>query len=189
MDIQQQNRPYLETIQEESEQKDEIEESEKGDFQIQVAVETKEVRAEDGSEEDEDEDDSALLRVLRPRRASRSLRQKSFPRMQSTNSEQGERENFPESDQSSQSVHLSDGAKPTKQARSGNEKSSSSGELRVKISKIKWQKDPVAKSPVMRKTKKKSQRKESPVEEPFPEWLVNLMVNIEEATTHQLVVE
>lgn len=68
--------PHLEPIQEESEQEDEIEESKTGggkeeDCQTQVRVETKEVLKEDLSEEDED--DTAPLRVLRPRRLSRFL--------------------------------------------------------------------------------------------------------------------
>lgn len=129
-------KPHLEPIQEESEHEDEIGGSKTGegaeeDFQIQVGVETKEAMTEDESEEDED---AALLRVLRPRRLSRSLRHESFPQMQSTNNHQEEMENFSVSDRSSRAVDLSDEATPPVQARLGNEKRSRSGELRIKVS-------------------------------------------------------
>lgn len=124
-------RPHLEPIQEESEQEDEIGgsktgEGEEEDFQIQVGVETKEVMTE------ESEEDVALLRVLRPRRLSRS--QESVPQMQSTNNNQEETENFSMSDRSLRAVDLSDEATAPVQARLGNEKRSRSGELRIKVS-------------------------------------------------------
>lgn len=124
-------RPHLEPIQEESEQEDEIGGSETGegeeeDFQIQVGVETKEAMTE------ESEEDVALLRVLRPRRLSRS--QESVPQMQSTNNNQEETENFSVSDRSLRAVDLSDETTAPVQARLGNEKRSRSGELRIKVS-------------------------------------------------------
>ncbi len=129
-------RPHLEPIQEESEWEDEIggsrtEEGEEEDFQIQVGVETKKAMTEGESEEDED---GALLRVLRPRRLSRTLSRESFPQMRSTNIHQEEMKNFSVSDQSSRAVDLSDETTSPVQARLGNEKSSRSGELRIKVS-------------------------------------------------------
>ncbi|XP_068558092.1 histone H3.v1-like [Cebidichthys violaceus] len=54
----------------------------------------------------------------------------------------------------------------------------------------KWKKNTTAELPVQKKRNSKvKKKKESLAEELFPRWLVNLMVNIEEATTHQLVVE
>lgn len=74
--------------------------------------------ADDRSEEDED--DFAPLRVLRPRRLSRSHSQKSFPQMQST-------------------LNEADEATPPKQARLRNDKRSTSGELRIKVGLSFWQ--------------------------------------------------
>ncbi|KAI3374900.1 hypothetical protein L3Q82_021442 [Scortum barcoo] len=182
-------RPHLEPIQEESEQEDEIRGGETGegqeeDFQIQVGVEAKEAMTEE-SEEDEDAD---LLRVLRPRRLSHSLSGKSIPQMQSANNHQEEMENFSLSDWSSRAVDLSDEASLPGQARLGSERSRSD-ELRIKVSKIRWQKIKPFKPSVQKKTNSRRQKKASLVEEPFPKWLVNLMINIDEAVTHELVVE
>lgn len=129
--------PHLEPIQEESEQEDEIEESKTGgvkeeDCQTQVRVEKKEVLKEDLSEEDED--DTAPLRVLRPRRLSRFLSQESFLQTQSTHNHQEELENFSVLDGSAHAVDLSDEATPPEQTRSGNEERSRSGQLRIKVS-------------------------------------------------------
>ncbi|KAE8290869.1 hypothetical protein D5F01_LYC10460 [Larimichthys crocea] len=182
-------RPHLEPIQEESEQEDEIEGSKTGEEEeeeeeedFQVGVETKEVMTADESEEDE-----VLLRVLRPRRIYRPRSQVSFPRMQSTNKHQKEMDSSV-LEQSSHSVDLNgeDTLRPV-QARLGKEKRSVSDELRIKLSRIKWKIQPPSKVPVQ-KTTRKRQKKEFP-REPFPKWLVNLMFNIEEATTHQLLVE
>ncbi|XP_042285376.1 mitotic apparatus protein p62-like [Thunnus maccoyii] len=191
MDIHQQNRPRLEPIQEESEQEDETEGSRTGedkgeeeDSQVQVGMET-----EDESEEDEDDD--APLRALRPRRLSRSLSHESFPQMQSTNNNPEEMENISVSDLSTFAMVLSDEATPPGKPRLEFKKRSSSGELRIKVSKIRRQNHkPPPQQSVQKKTKNsKRNKKLSQVDEPFPEWLVELMVNIEEATTHQLVVE
>lgn len=134
-------RPHLEPIQEESEQEDELEgsktrESEDEDFQIQVGVETKTIMADDKSEEDED--DSALLRVLRPRRLSHSHSQDSIPQMQFTTNQQEKVENFSLSDWKSHTVGLSDEATPPKQARLRNNKRSTSDELRIKVGLSFW---------------------------------------------------
>ncbi|XP_078029505.1 uncharacterized protein LOC144465107 isoform X1 [Epinephelus lanceolatus] len=188
MDIQLQFRLPLEPIQEEPEQEDEIEEGKTGgeeeDFQSEVGVDTKEVVAEDESEEDEDH--AAQLRVMRARRLPRSLRQESFLQIQSTNNHEEEMENFSESYRSTRGVDLSDGATPPLQARLGNEKRFCRGVLQTEVSKIRWPKYASPKPSVQRK--KTDRKKNKTVEEPFPEWLVDLMVNIEEATTHQLVI-
>ncbi|XP_030259510.1 uncharacterized protein LOC115573045 isoform X1 [Sparus aurata] len=185
MDLQQKNRPRLEPIQEESEQEDDVKRSKTGereeeDFQIQAGVETKEVMAEETEEEDEDD----KLRVLRPSRRSRSLSSHSLslPRRRSANNHQDELESFSVSDSH-------DEATPPKQVRLGHERRSSSGELRMKIFKFRWQKHTTRKPLVRKKENRKRPKKESLVAKPFPEWLVDLMFNIEEATTHQLVVE
>ncbi|XP_030259511.1 histone H3.v1-like isoform X2 [Sparus aurata] len=168
MDLQQKNRPRLEPIQEESEQEDDVKRSKTGereeeDFQIQAGVETKEVMAEETEEEDEDD----KLRVLRPSRRSRSLSSHSLslPRRRSANNHQDELESFSVSDSH-------DEATPPKQ-----------------IFKFRWQKHTTRKPLVRKKENRKRPKKESLVAKPFPEWLVDLMFNIEEATTHQLVVE
>lgn len=114
-------RPRLETIQEETEQEDEAEESEivREDFPIQDCVETKETTTE------EEIDDEVQLRVLRPRRLSRLHSKENLP--QSTNNQQEKIENFPVSE-------LSEEGTPPKQTRSGNERRSSSGELSINVS-------------------------------------------------------
>ncbi|KAF1383808.1 hypothetical protein PFLUV_G00135660 [Perca fluviatilis] len=185
MDIQQQNRPCLETIQEESEQKDKLEEGgggEEEDFQIQEDVETKAVTTEDQNKEDED--NNALYRLLRPK--PRSLSQDSFLQIQSTNNHQEEIENFSDSDWSIHGVDLRDKATPPQQTKLGKKKRSISSELRIK--NICRKRTPTKLS-VQKKISRKRKTGASLVEEPFPDWLVDLMVNIEEATTHQLVVE
>ncbi|XP_040000272.1 uncharacterized protein LOC120799288 isoform X2 [Xiphias gladius] len=201
MDIQQQNRPYLEPIQEESEHEDEIRRSKTGegeeDSQTHVGVETEDVMAEDKSaeeEEEEEEDDDALLRVLRPRRLSHSFSQESFLQKRSTSNHQEKTKNFSVSDLSTHAVGLSDEATPPGQPKLGNEKWSSSRKLRIKISKIRWHQPTPPKPSVQKKTNRKRHKASSLVknlskEELFPQWLMDLMVNIEEATTHQLVVE
>lgn len=73
--------------------------------------------ADDASEEDEDD---FALRVMRPRRLSRSRRRESFPQMQST-------------------VNDADEATPPKQARLRNDKRSASGKLRIKVGLRFWQ--------------------------------------------------
>lgn len=194
MDVQQKNRPHLEPIQEESEQEDEVEGSETGEEEEEVeeeeedfqeGVETKEVMTADESEEDEDEDHD-LLRVLRPKRIYRSHSKVSFPRARSSNRHRKETDSSV-SEQSSHSVDLKgeETLRP-EQARLGSERWSISDELRIKTPKIKWRKETPPQVPVQ-KTKRK-RLKEFP-SEPFPEWLVDLMFNIEEATTHQLLVE
>ncbi|KAK9539293.1 hypothetical protein VZT92_004409 [Zoarces viviparus] len=183
IDIQQQHRPRLEPIQEESEREDEIKGSETGEGEEEEEEEeTMEVMAEDESENDED----APLRVLRPRRMSRSLSQESFLRIQSTDNNREETVTFSESDQNTRTVGVSEESTPPQQTRLGNEKRSIRGKLKIKVSK--WKRNTTAEPPVQKKKNSKA-KKESLTEKPFPRWLVNLMVNIEEATTHQLVVE
>ncbi|KAM7379397.1 hypothetical protein PAMP_004952 [Pampus punctatissimus] len=170
-------RPLLEPIQEESEQEDETEENktedeEERDFKVQLDMETEDVMAE---VESQDEDDDAPLRVMRPRRLSRSLSYESFPQMQST-----------VSDLSTIAVDRSDEASPPSKPNLVFKKWSTSGELGIMVSKTRWQKH---KRPQSVPKKTRSERNTSQVDEPFPQWLVKLMVNIEEATTHQLVVE
>lgn len=68
-----------------------------------------------------------------------------------------------------------------------------------KVSKIRWQKHAPPKPSVQKKTPTQKRPKQAPLvvsvpknvskKEAFPQWLVDLMVNIEEAKTHQLVVE
>lgn len=70
-------RLRLEPIQEESEREDETErnkteEENEDDFPFQVGLEEEDAQAEDVSDRDDDDDDDAQLRVLRPRKLSRS---------------------------------------------------------------------------------------------------------------------
>ncbi|CAK6966815.1 mitotic apparatus protein p62-like [Scomber scombrus] len=191
MDIYQKKRPCLEPIQEESEQEDETEGDKTGkqeeDFQGQVSMETDEVMAKD--ESNKDEDDDVPLRVLRPRRLSHSSSHESFPQMQSTNNDQEEMENLAVSDLSTFAEALSDATLPPGKPRIEFQKSFSSTLPRTKVSKIVRQKHKPPQQSVQKKTNRKRNKKASLVDEPFPQWLVDLMVNIEEATTHQLVVE
>lgn len=99
-------------------------------------MQTKEVVTEEESEEDED--DAPPLRVLRPRRLSRSLLRESFLQMQSTSNHQEEMENFSASDQSTHAGDLSGEATPPGQTRLGNEKRFSSGELKIKVGLVFW---------------------------------------------------
>ncbi|KAG7526282.1 hypothetical protein JOB18_038363 [Solea senegalensis] len=173
MDVQPQTWPYLEPIQEEPEQEDESSGSDAGeggdeDFQVQVGMETE--------DEDEDEDDDAPLRVLRSTRLSES-----FLQIQST----GQMEEPHVSD-----LSTSEEATTSEQP-SGSERQSRSPQRRKKMPKIRKQKCVSLKR---KKKKRRSSRGSSLVkpfftEELFPPWLVELMVNIEEATTHQLVIE
>ncbi|KAJ4937395.1 hypothetical protein JOQ06_001956 [Pogonophryne albipinna] len=176
-------RPRLETIEEDSWQEDETEGRKSGeeeeDFQIQV--DTKEVMVDEESEEDE-------LRVLRPRRLSGSLPQASYLKNQSTNKDQEKMENSSDSDRSTQALDLCDEATTQQPKRFLNQKWSISKLLRIEVSKIKWPKHTPPKLSVQMKRTRKRVKKVSKAQE-FPKWLVDLMINIEEATTHQLVVE
>ncbi|XP_035026950.2 glutamic acid-rich protein isoform X2 [Hippoglossus stenolepis] len=183
MDVQQQNRPYLEPIQEESEQEDETEgsrtEDREEDFQSEVGVEMGEEVAqeeEEEEEEEEDDDDDVPLRVMRPRRLSRSLSKESFLQSRSADNHQGDLENSSVSD----AVDLSDEAKSSWQTNLGNEEQAIGRGLREK-------KLQAPEPSVQKKTKKKKHKEKSQCL--FPPWVVELMVNIEEATTHRLVVE
>ncbi|KAI9544665.1 hypothetical protein NQZ68_001539 [Dissostichus eleginoides] len=176
-----QNRLHLEPIEEESWQEDETEGSKSGeeeeeDFQIQV--DTKEVMVDEESDEGE-------LRVQRPRQLCGSLRQASYLQNQSTNKDEEEMENSSDSDRSTQALDLCDEATTQQPKRFGNEKWSISKLLRIEASKVKWSKHTPPKLSVQKKRTRKSVKKE----QRFPKWLVDLMINIEEATTHQLVVE
>ncbi|XP_054452590.1 VID27-like protein [Anoplopoma fimbria] len=173
-------RPRLEPIQEESEREDEFRGSETGEGE---GEEEEDVETEEVMEEDKD----SPLRVMRPRRVSRSLSEDRFLRTQSTDNYQEESAGFSESDWSTHTVGLSEEAAPPQQTRVGNKKRSSSAELKIKVSKP--IKNIKVKPSVPKKRKSKVKKKSSPAVDPFPQWLVNLMVNIEEATTHQLVVE
>ncbi|MED6247895.1 hypothetical protein ATANTOWER_020556 [Ataeniobius toweri] len=173
----------LEPIQEESEQEDETierrqeekeEEGAKEDKSaLQVGVEAEEVLAEDEREED------VLLRLLRPGRRSGSLRRESLIQIQ-LNKQKNETENSLVLDASTHATDVCEEATPLPIFE--NERSSS-GKRRIKVSKIKGQKQIGLHQP------KKKKRLRCMEHEPFPQWLVNLMVNIEDATTHQLVVE
>ncbi|XP_035489419.2 nucleophosmin-like [Scophthalmus maximus] len=181
--------PHLEPIQEESEQEDDETggESPTGggerDFQSQVGEETEEMMAEhdddddDDDEEEEEEEEDVPLRVMRPRRLSRSLSQGSLLRTRSTSG----------SGRGTSAADLSDEAATPKL---GSAKQSRGRELTVKFpAKIRWQKGPPPKPSVEKMKTKRKRGEESSLSEPFPQWLVELMVNIEEATTHPLVVE
>ncbi|XP_023282971.1 uncharacterized protein LOC111670480 [Seriola lalandi dorsalis] len=196
MEIQQQNKLYLAAIQEESEQEDEIGGSKTGENEeysrTQVGVDTEEVMTEDESEEEEDD---VPLRVLRPRRLSRSSSQESFVPMPPANNDQEETQNSSVSDTSSRTEDFRDEATTPGQPEVENGKQSSRRELAIKISKIRWQKHTPPKPSVKKRRTNETRRKEPSVvknvskADPLPPWLVDLMVNIEEATTHQLVVE
>ncbi|XP_074544430.1 uncharacterized protein LOC141804081 [Halichoeres trimaculatus] len=210
MDIQRQRimtkqRWHLETMLEETEPEEETQKRETGeaeegeteeeedeDVQTEGVVEPQEAMAE---EESEDEEDAHLLRVMRPRRQPQSLRlTESFSETPSSSHCQEETESFSESDPFS-SVGLSSVAATSGAAK----KMSVSRKLRVKVSKDRWEKynSPVfivQKPPMQwkggRKRTKKSFRNKNISElELFPQWLMDVMVNIEEAKTHQLVIE
>ncbi|XP_069013553.1 pescadillo homolog isoform X6 [Embiotoca jacksoni] len=215
MDIQRQYRKHLEPIYEVTEPEDETEVRTTGDeaeedFPFQEVLETKDELAEDKSEEQEDEDeeeeeqqqqqeqdeeeekeedddDDGLLRVMRPKKLSHSINQENSIQMQSTHNQQKEMYNFSVSDWTTHAVDPSDEAAPPGLPRLWNEKRSSSSKLRIKISESRQQKQTPHKPSVEKS--KKSHKKKLQREEPFPQWLVDLMINIEEATTHQLVVE
>lgn len=97
-------------------------------------MEPNSVTADDKS--DEDEDDSAVLRVLRPRRLSRSHSRDSIPQMQFTVNQQEIMDNSCFSDGRSYTVGLSDEASPPKQALS--RKRSSFDKQRLKVGKRFW---------------------------------------------------
>ncbi|KAM3604271.1 uncharacterized protein V6R79_008751 [Siganus canaliculatus] len=205
-----QQRPHLEPIQEETELEDETEGSKTDgeqdlEYQIQAAVETQvemiEAESEDEGEEEEEEedegeeegqdgnerevdeeeiegdkdrkeedDDECVRRVVRSRRLSRSFGQQSFSPMQNTNNVQEEMDDFSMLSGSSQA---GDEANTPRQERLSPVKRCSSvlEEKMATTSFVSAEKDEL----------KKIQEKE--------EASSDLMVNIEEATTHQLVVE
>ncbi|GAA6234017.1 uncharacterized protein LOC120799288 isoform X2 [Lates japonicus] len=181
-------RMHLEPIQEEPELENGFKGSKTGegeqDFQIQVGMETEEVMAEDESEEEDD----AVLRVMRPGRRSRSFSRESFLQMQSSDNQQEEVENFSVSNEGTHAVDLSVKATPLRWRKLGKNKWSRILELRKKVSEIRLQKHTPHKPSVQQRTNR-TRPKKSLDEELFPQWLVDLMVNIEEATAHQLVVE
>ncbi|CAB1428785.1 unnamed protein product [Pleuronectes platessa] len=170
-------RPYLEPIQEESEQEDETggsrTEDREEDFQSEVEME--EEVAQEEEEEEEEDDDDVPLRVLRPRRLSLSLSTESFLQSPSADNHQGDLEKSSVSD----AVDLSDEAESSWQTNLGNEDQAIGRGLREK-------KLPTPEPSVQKKTRKKKHKKSQCL---FPPWVVELMVNIEEATTHRLVVE
>ncbi|KAK2822458.1 hypothetical protein Q5P01_022523 [Channa striata] len=181
-------RPYLEPIQEVSEQEDEISGSNTGEgdeesFQAEIGVETEELTTEDegeGGEEEEEQEEEEGGSAFRSRLLPRSLSGKNVLQTPSTFSHQDQTESFTLSDSTTPSVAVG-------------EKSTSPGPPRLE--KLKWpsgvkiklQKQ--LKQSVQKKKKRESRKKESVSQEMFPRWLVDLMFNIEEATTHQLVVE
>ncbi|XP_062260697.1 histone H3.v1-like [Platichthys flesus] len=173
-------RPYLEPIQEESEQEDETGGSRTGDreedFQSEVEMEEEVAQEQEEEEvEEDDDDDDVPLRALRPRRLSRSLSTESFLQSPSADNHQGDLETSSVSD----AVDLSDEAKSSWQTNLGNEEQAHGRGLREK-------KLPTPEPSVQKKTRKKKHKKSQCL---FPPWVVELMVNIEEATTHRLVVE
>lgn len=108
----------LEAIQEESEQDDirGCKTSESGEsWQTSVGVDAEELMEEDKSEEEEE------LRVLRPRRLTRSLSQRGFVRMMTTESYQEETHNSSVSDLSSCAEDFSDEAVTPGQSTLGKE--------------------------------------------------------------------
>ncbi len=77
-----------------------------------------------GEESDEDEDDTSLLRVMRPRQLSRSLSEESFPQNSSINDYYEEMESF----------SLSERNSPPEQTSVGNKRRSISAVLRMRVS-------------------------------------------------------
>ncbi|XP_023191496.1 histone H3.v1-like [Xiphophorus maculatus] len=176
----------LEPIQEESEQEDETvgrkEEEEKevekeDELPFQVGVETEEALAENEREEDD-----VPLMVRRPGRRSGSRKLESLIQIQ-FNEQTKETETSSVSDPSTHSTDLCEETAPLPVL--GYERRLSSRRLRLKVSKTMWQKCTKSHQP----KKRKSLRSKEVQQEPFPQWLVNLMVDIDEATSHQLVVE
>ncbi|CAJ1072366.1 cilia- and flagella-associated protein 251-like isoform X1 [Xyrichtys novacula] len=181
-------RRRLETMLEESEPEEETEgektgEKEDEDVQKEGGFTSQEVMAEEEGEEDED---AVMLRVMRPRRLSRSLSQtESLSKTLPSSNHQEDTTVFSESDQLS-SVNLTrDSTRSGSQARLGKGKRSSSSGLKKKVSKIRSSTFEEPKSV----QKKGNSKRKNKLSDPFPQWVVDLMVNIEEATTHQLVVE
>lgn len=107
----------MEPIQEEEERKGDEEDE---DLQTQSDEETKRVMGDDQSEED----DSGVLRVMRPRRVSRYSQEK-FPQLQVSINQQR--------DLSSQAMSSHDEAETPKPPRITYSKRSTSGELRIKV--------------------------------------------------------
>ncbi|XP_028988826.1 histone H3.v1-like [Betta splendens] len=175
MDMQHEMRQPLEPIQEESEQEDgsiksNVGEEEEDNFET---PETEEVMAEDESEEEEEEEgnDGALS----SRQLSRSLGRKSFSQTQSAFNHWSEMRNIT----APGSADLTDEASSSWLPGHSHRKWRAEGFMVRK-----QQHKPLRQKNVRRRG---SQRKPAP--EPFPQWVVDLMVNIEEATTHRLVVE
>ncbi|XP_007559412.1 uncharacterized protein LOC103142998 isoform X2 [Poecilia formosa] len=175
----------LEPIQEESEQEDETvgrkgekeKEVEKEDeLPFQVGVETDEALAENEREEDD-----VPLMVRRPGRRPGSRKCETSIRTR-FNEQTKETETSSVSDASTHSTDLCEEAAPLPVF--GYERRLSSRRLRLKVSKTMWQKCTKSHQP-----KKRESLRYTKAQEPFPQWLVSLMVDIEEATTHQLVVE
>ncbi|TNN37693.1 hypothetical protein EYF80_052143 [Liparis tanakae] len=197
-------RPRLDPIQEESEREDEFERSDTGEEEEEEENEENEeeeegngeVMAEDGS--DEESEGCAILRLLRPQRRSQCLSQESSL-VQSTENNREEEAELSESDGITRTPGgPGEDCTPPRQTSSGDERRLMKRTLKV----YKWKKNTIAKPSAQKKrnsnvkktktkTKTKTTRKKisSLTEEPFPRWLVDLMVNIEEATTHQLLVE
>lgn len=109
----------MEPIQEEEERKRDGDDE---DFQTQSDEETKRVMGDEKSEEDED--DSGVLRVMRPRRVSRHSQER-FPQLQVSINQQ--------SDLSSQTVSSCEEATTPKLTGIRYGKRSTSGELRIKV--------------------------------------------------------
>lgn len=178
-----QKRPHLEPIQEESEVEDECETSETEE------MEDKEFQSPVG-QEDDDEDE---LTGLQPKRVSRSHNQ-SFPQVQLNKSQQ----------------------KETRQLSSSSRNINTPPKRSFNFHKLRWQKHAPPKASARRRTTTRRHQKDPdvsyaheptqifilwlrksfflcwsspPNKEPFPEWLANLMINIEEAKSHPLLVE
>ncbi|KAL6104623.1 uncharacterized protein ACO6RY_14305 [Pungitius sinensis] len=176
----------LEPIQEESEREDETTGSKTGEGEEQEEEEeetTTQEFADDESEEDED----APLRVMRPSRTYHSLSQQSFLHTQPSENDGEETVGLWESDQSTHLDPPGEESPPLQRTRLGVEKLSTSVQTeRIKVSKRKMN---ISDESAKKKKREVKKKKRSLDEERFPGWLVDLMVNIEEATTHQLVVE
>ncbi|RVE61711.1 hypothetical protein OJAV_G00175550 [Oryzias javanicus] len=161
MDLQLHRRPPLEAIQEESEQEDEAVSGRSSEGECYP-------QEEEVLEEQEEEEE-----VLRPRSHSR-LSSRSLSHIQSNEKEV---QNVSVPGLSRNSI---DGSKTS--PRSDSREQTRSRSFWLKASEISW-KRLSKRTPSVKKKKRKFK------DEPFPPWVVNLMINIEEATSHELVVE
>ncbi|XP_029930584.1 RNA polymerase II-associated factor 1 homolog [Myripristis murdjan] len=203
MEYQQQHRKQLETIQEEeeeeTEQRDETEGSRHGEgdedgLQTEVDEETEKIAQGNGESEENGEELDTPLRVMRARRRS-SFDKSSSSQMPSALTDQEEMQaNFSVSDPSYSAEDLSDeasmlGHSLTREMRLERGGRGRRRHLGIKLFQARGGKRKQPRQSAQKKRGRTRKRKMPPAEEPFPEWLVDLMFNIEEATTHELVIE